>query len=103
MHSTPEKGKRTYRCGSRYKAIGTCGGKRVPAEPVEEWVWERVGAILRDPSIIAEELRRCQEEGTDDVLEADLEAAKRALAKVEKQQERLITKVSPAACKSGQP
>jgi hypothetical protein len=62
----------------------------VLADTCEQWTWERVAAILRDPSIIAAKLREQQEEGPDPALLADREAVQPQLMKIDKQQERLI-------------
>jgi site-specific DNA recombinase len=90
MRSSPEHTLRTYRCSSRETASGPCGGQRVRAVDVEAWAWEEVSAILRDPSLIAAELNRRRAEGPDPTLLANREATQRALAKLEKQQERLV-------------
>ena len=82
-----------YRCSSRETPSGPCGVKRVPAEGpegVEAWAWDGIAARLHDPATIAAELERQRHAGPDPTITADLEAARRSLAKVEKQQERLI-------------
>jgi site-specific DNA recombinase len=61
---------------------------------VEEWVWEQVATILRDPGIVARELDRQEAAGPDPVLAADLERARHALRRIEQQQERLLTQFS---------
>lgn len=40
---------RVYRCNSRNTPGGACGGQRIPAEPLEVWVWERISALIRNP------------------------------------------------------
>jgi hypothetical protein len=90
MWSSPEKGRRTYRCSSRSTPDGPCGGRRAPAELLEEWAWGKISAVLRDPSIIAQELERRREAGPDKHLEVSLENARRHVTKVEQQQQRLI-------------
>jgi len=96
MYSTPERSRRTYRCSSRETPAGACGGQRVPAQDVEAWVWEQLAAILRDPSIIAAELQRQRDEGPDPTLGGDLGSAQRMLAKLTKQQERLVRRLREA-------
>ena len=96
MRTTPEHGRRVYRCSSRETPSGPCGASRVPAEEAEAWVWGQVDAVLRDPSIIAAELRRQQEEEPTSNWVADREAVIRSLSKVEKQQERLIRRFREA-------
>jgi site-specific DNA recombinase len=91
MRASPEKKDyRTYRCASREKPGGPCGGKRVPAPLIETGVWEQIKRILRDPAIIAAEVKRRREEGPDPALLADQEATKRRLATLEKQQAKLL-------------
>src|SRR5262249_23494048 len=93
MRASPEHGRRTYRCASRETPHGPCGAKRVPAEDpdgVEQWVWEQIDARLRDSSLIAAEIERQRAEGPDPGLVANREAVVRALAKVERHQERLL-------------
>jgi site-specific DNA recombinase len=58
---------------------------------VEEWVWEQIASLLRDPATIENELKRRRDEGSDAVLQSDLAAATKSLAKVKRQQERLVT------------
>lgn len=80
-----------YVCGARVRrGRAGCSSSQVPLRLVEDWVWEQVASILRDPEVIVAELRRREEEGPDPVLSGDLETAKRELAKIERQQERLI-------------
>jgi site-specific DNA recombinase len=91
MRSNPERARySTYRCASREKPSGACGGKRVPAAAVETWAWEQIATYLRDPSLIAAELKRQQEEGPDRSLLADREASQRHLATLDKQQAKLV-------------
>jgi site-specific DNA recombinase len=118
-------GRRTYRCSSREQPGGPCGGKRIRADDVansrprdgghrfsrvdkstldqselqpgiDSWVWEHVERVLRNPDVIASELAARREKGADALLVSDLDAAKRALAKVERGQQRLLTLFSAA-------
>jgi hypothetical protein len=57
---------------------------------VERWAWECVENVLRDPSIIAAELEHRRNEGTDPALLANLDIVRRARAKLERQQQRLL-------------
>jgi Recombinase len=63
---------------------------------VETWVWERVAGVLQDPSTIALELERRQQEGPDKALTDDLENARGRLSKITKQQERLVQRFGEA-------
>ena len=94
MRSSPEHGRRVYRCSSRETPAGACGGKRVPAEAVEAWVWAEVEAVLADPAIIAAEVERLRESGFDAGLAADRDAAARQLAKLDRKQEALVAKLA---------
>ena len=90
MRTSPEHSDRVYRCASREKPSGACGGKRVPAAAVETWAWEQIATYLRDPTLIAAELKRQQEEGPDQSTLADRETTQRHLAKLERQQGKLL-------------
>jgi len=90
MYTEMGRGRRTYRCSSRDKVGGACGGKLVRADDVEAWVWTQVSAILHDPSLVAAELQRRQDEGPDPTAVADRDTLQRRLSTFEKQQQRLI-------------
>jgi hypothetical protein len=62
----------------------------VPAEALEVWVWDQIAAVLQDPSIITAQLARQRAEGPDPVLVADRAAAQQRLAKLDRQQARLM-------------
>jgi site-specific DNA recombinase len=96
MRASPERGTRTYRCSSRETPAGACGRSRVPAEACEAWVWQQLCAVLSDPTIVAAELKRAQEQGPDHSLQADRDAAQRRLAKLDQQQERLLRRYREA-------
>ncbi len=94
---SPQREKGTYavyRCGSRDMARGACGGKRVPGEKLEAWVWEQVEAVLRNPAIVAAEVERQRQEGPDRSLVADLEATERVVERLTKQQEKLARRLA---------
>lgn len=94
MRPEPEHNYRVYRCYSRDTPAGPCGGKRAPAEIVEAGIWEAVASRLRDPSIIAAELKRRRDEEPDVTLSSDLEAARRMLSRLEKQQAGLARRLA---------
>jgi hypothetical protein len=85
-HSHP-----VYRCSSRDKPGGRCAGKRVPAEALEAWVWERISAALRDPETVAREQQQLRAEGPDTTLTSDLETARREMAKRARAQEKVLS------------
>ena len=92
LYSCPERGKRMYRCSSRDRRGGACGAGRVPAEPLEQRVWEAISGILSDPTLITQEIERRRADGPDKGLAADLDAAEKSLLRISKQQERLLRK-----------
>lgn len=94
MRTSPEHGRRVYRCSSRETPAGACGGSRVPADLVEAWTWERVEAVLRRPEIIAAEVERQRSAGPDATLAADHAATARLLAKLDAQQARLVRRLA---------
>lgn len=64
---------------------------------LDSWVWEKVSAVLRNPSLIAAELERRRGEGAHSALDTDRTTAKASIARAQKQQERLIRRFSDAA------
>lgn len=92
LRSSPERDRRVYRCASRETPSGPCGAKRVPADDVERWVWDEVSAFLRNPSVIIEQAEKSRRRGPDTGLTRSLEATRKALAKVEQGQERLMAR-----------
>ena len=96
MYTSPEHGHPMYRCSSRGKAVGACGGKRVNGAAVESWAWSQIETILRDPSTIIAEVERRRQRGPDVALQGNRNATARLLAKLEKQRERLIRRYADA-------
>ncbi len=96
MYTSPERGRTVYRCSSRDKAGGACGGKRVNGEAVETWAWNQIEMILRDPLTIIAEVERRRKSGPDVALQGSRDATARLLAKLEKQRERLIRRYADA-------
>ena len=96
MRSAPEHDRRVYRCSSRETPTGACGGKRVPAEPIEAWVWSEIEGVLSRPEIIAAEVERQRAGSPDPGLAADRDAVTRMLIKLERQQERNVRKLAEA-------
>jgi site-specific DNA recombinase len=90
LRANPERSRRTYRCASRETLSGPCGGKRVPGEDIESWVWDQITTLLRDPDLIAAEVQRRRDATPDPTLGADQDATRRHLAKLEKQQAKLL-------------
>jgi hypothetical protein len=94
MRSEPQGKGRIYRCSSREQPSGHCGGKSVPAEKVEAWVWSEIETVLGNESIIAAEVERQRKAGPDAALLADREAAARLAEKLDRQQERLVRRLA---------
>jgi site-specific DNA recombinase len=90
MWSSPERDRRVYRCSSRDTRHGACGGQRVPAEPIEAWVWGEVRDLLQHPARIQAHIDRLRQSGGTATMEADREALQRRVAKIERQQEGLM-------------
>lgn len=87
-----------YRCGSRWRPFKTaCKGQGVPLEECNDWAWERVKVILRDPTIIERELNRLEENHPGGQFLDDLEAAKKQLARVERGLEALLRRFRQSA------
>jgi site-specific DNA recombinase len=99
MRGESEHGKRNvYRCSSRETPSGACGSRRIPAAPCEHLIWEKIVSILERPEIIAAEVKRRSEEGTDAraQIEADREAAQRELKRAEDELRRLVSRAGQA-------
>ena len=58
MRTSPEHGKRTYRCASRETARAPAVAAGYPLDECEASAWAQIAAVLRDPSIIAAEYER---------------------------------------------
>lgn len=91
LWANPERNIRVYRCSSRETPQGPCGGKRVPADPIEDWVWSQIYSLLTDPGIIEREVERQRSAGPDPGLVAELNSARQDIVRLEKQQERLVS------------
>lgn len=89
MRSCPERNTRVYRCSSRERGPA-CGGKRVPAEPVESWVWSEVRRVLNQPELIARETSRLLESETVERLRSERVSIERRIKKIEGQQQALM-------------
>ena len=100
LYSTPEKDRRMYRCSSKDRPSGPCGARRVPADEVEEWVWEQVKSIFEDPAIIAAELERRQSEGAEPHLIAELATLRIQFANLDAEIERLVDALADATLPS---
>lgn len=68
-------GYRQYRClgtdGYRFGGSAPCNNSSVRAEPLEQAVWERVCALLQNPSRVADEYQRRVGEAGDDTVKSD--------------------------------
>jgi Recombinase zinc beta ribbon domain len=93
MYSDSTKDYRYYRCSSRKLEGTACGSDLVAADEVEAAVWKKVSTVLGEPEIIADEIKRQQKSGADSQLSEDRAAAQRRLAKIEREQQRLIRRL----------
>ena len=89
-HASTTHERRIYRCSSRDTArIGStgaaCGCKRVRADEVEAWAWSKISFALKHPEVIAADRARRQAEGPDPILTDDLDKARRAVARCERE------------------
>ncbi len=89
MRSCPERNTRVYRCSSRERGPA-CGGRRVPAEPVEAWVWEEVRRLLNEPDLIARETSRLLDSETVERLRSERKSIERRIKTIEGQQQSLM-------------
>jgi site-specific DNA recombinase len=90
LRPSRERARYVYRCASRETPAGPCGARRVPGDEVEQWAWDEVCTVLRDPAVITREREQARRRGNDAGLTASLETARRRLAKVEQGQARLM-------------
>lgn len=89
MRSCPERNTRVYRCSSRERGP-TCGGSRVPAEPVEVWVWEEISRLLKDPELVERECMRLHKSESLERLRYERVSIERRVRKIEGQQQSLM-------------
>ncbi len=89
MRSCPERNSRVYRCSSRERGPA-CGGKRVPAEAVESWVWAEVRRVLDQPKLVARETSRLLESEAVERLRSERASIERRIKKIEGQQQALM-------------
>jgi site-specific DNA recombinase len=84
---------RYYRCNGKQKVVSfkPCPSRYLPADEVEELVWEEVKNTLLNPQLILSELERRKEEASHmPSLEQELKTVQRRLASLRKEEQRLI-------------
>jgi site-specific DNA recombinase len=96
LYANGGRRRRVYRCSSRDKAGGPCGGTCVPADAIEARLWEQLSAAIRDPVLIYDQWQRAQASGPDPVLAEDRERITGQLARLARQQERLVRRLREA-------
>lgn len=94
---------RVYRCSSYQSHAGFCGGGAIRADEVEAWAWEHIAAIIRDPDLVAAEMKRHQEEGPDPAIATELATAQRKIAECDRQLQRLVDKYVASTDESMEP
>jgi DNA invertase Pin-like site-specific DNA recombinase len=57
---------------------------------IDTWIWADVSQALKDPARVQEEVERRRQEGPNEQAKADVENARRQIAKVEREQARLV-------------
>jgi site-specific DNA recombinase len=90
LHINPVENRFYYRCGSRQMSCGPCGARAVPEAKLDEWVWDLAETALSVPEAIVAEIRDRWAEGPDRRDAEDLEAAKVALADLDREEAQLI-------------
>ena len=91
--SSLHEGYRYYSCrATRPTTLGpaTCRAQYIPAGPLETAVWSRAKAILDNPEIIMEELRR-QSVGLGDNFTEEMTRLRREIHHCQDQERRLVT------------
>ncbi len=88
---------REYRCAGRSANRGSCVGAKMGAQTLDRAVWDKLGAVIRDPAIIEAELRRLEAE---DPTADDLARVERMLGEVSRdrrtQLDNLLKLANPA-------
>jgi len=95
-----------YRCASRNTMAGRCGSKDIRAERVEEWVWERMEALIRDPdSALADATRHHAADGGEGTAggasigqaQRERERAAAAITRIEARQAEMLRRFGDSA------
>lgn len=79
---------RYYRCSAKF-GVRHIHQRNIRADELEELVWTEVEGVLKEPSLIVEELRREAETGSEG-LDRRIQEAKKALAKLDLAERKLI-------------
>jgi site-specific DNA recombinase len=89
MYPEMDHGALRYRCGSRV-ALVRCAARQLTAAEVEPWAWAQVRAIILDPRLIDATIAERGKNDATTGMAKDRDAARRALARIEQQQRRLL-------------
>jgi site-specific DNA recombinase len=96
MYPTTDKIKR-YRCGSQgVPGVEPCQNKRIRADEVEQFAWQWVATILKDPDVISRAIEAMQKDVINPQWQLDLRIAKDALAKTKRSMEVLVGRMARA-------
>ena len=90
---------RYYRCRATTPTstqAATCDARYIPADELEEWVYERLSEIVRDPDILAAELEGHLLEGVGDTS-GEIASLKREIRDLAQQQGRLMDQLGNVA------
>jgi site-specific DNA recombinase len=87
-----------YRCSHGRRKVNRvnpdikCDGGRIYASDIEGAVWDKVLSFLSNPNAIAAEVEKVLSDMPDDALRADMEAAERELAKIQRVRLKMVDK-----------
>jgi site-specific DNA recombinase len=99
-HSFIKKNGRRYRyyvCGKAQRTgWASCPTKSLPAEEIEQLIYERIRAIGSDPAIVGETIRAAQKQLEDQTarLKADTRILKQRLNRCQKEKQKLLESIS---------
>jgi site-specific DNA recombinase len=96
VHTFSKKNGRSYRyyvCGKAQRTgWATCPTKSVPAEEIEQCIYERIRAIGTDPALVAETIRAARAQLTEKTtqLEAEVRITEQQLRRLEDEKQSLL-------------
>jgi hypothetical protein len=97
MYPSSERNNYKYRCYSQeIPGVKKCANKRLSAMRVENFAWQYVASILKDPEIIARAIEDMRTSGPNPQWESDFRTAKTCLEKTERAIERLVRRMATA-------
>ena len=85
--------KRYYRCSGNLQMVSPvrCGNRNLPADKVEDLIWQEVEKLLYQPDLVLAELERKRTEVNDkNFLEEELDQVNRRLKALDREQDQLL-------------